>query len=127
LWWRVPDGEFGLSPDLLDAGRLASAGRSRRRRGTRTPLAVAADADGAVDRAHTGTDRACPHLPEGEGAKARSCRGTPAYPRARCAPVLPLPTLALRGDHRVLLLNTLFNQCLGEVGEEQLNAAGVAA
>jgi hypothetical protein len=58
--------------------------------------------DGAVDRAHTSTDRACPHLPEGEGAKARSCRGTPAYPRARCAPVLPLPTLALRGDHGVL-------------------------
>ena len=34
----------------------------------------------------------------------RHARGvrTPAYPRARCAPVLPLPTLALRGDHGVL-------------------------
>ena len=67
-----------------------------------TALTVAADAEGDVDRAHTSTDRACPRLPEGEGAKARSCRGTPAYPRARCAPVLPLPTLALRGDHGVL-------------------------
>ena len=74
-----------------------------------------------------GTDRACPHLPEGEGAKARSCRGTPAYPRARCAPVLPLPTLALRGDHGVLQPKHIVNQCLGEVGEEQLIAAGVAA
>ena len=63
-----------------------------------TALTVAADAEGDVDRAHTSTDRACPRLPEGEGAKARSCRGTPAYPRARCAPVLPLPTLV---QHRV--------------------------
>ena len=42
-----------------------------------------------------------------EGAKARPCRGTPAYPRARCAPVLPLPTLALHGDLGVLQPNTL--------------------
>jgi hypothetical protein len=99
----------------------SSSGRAAR------PVAVAADAVGAVYRTTTGTERACPHLPEGEGAKARSFRGTPAYPRARCAPVLPLPTLALRGDHGVLLSNTLFNQCLGEVGEEQLIAAAVAA
>ena len=39
------------------------------------PVAVAADAVGGLSCAvwnHHGTERACPHLPEGEGAKARS-------------------------------------------------------
>ncbi len=85
----------------------SSSGRAAR------PVAVAADAVGAVYRTTTGTERACPHLPEGEGAKARSCRGTPAYPRARCAPVLPLPTLALRGDHGVLAVEHIVSPVLG--------------
>ena len=118
-WWRVPDGEFGLSPDLLDAGRpvrvVHGVGEERERiwpspRMRRAPL---------IEPPDPGTDRACPHLLEGEGAKARSCRGTPAYPRARCAPVLPLPTLALRGEHGVLQpkqIVQLVSQCLASIG-----------
>ena len=77
-----PCRRISLTPD----GQCGSFTASARNANAFWPSPRMRTAPLIVDRAHTGTDRACPHLPEGEGAKARSCRWDAGLPSCAVRP-----------------------------------------